>query len=304
MTKNNNNIFFKLIFCFILSCFFTPISATTFTVINTNDSGIGSFRQAITDANINVGNDFIDFNIPGAAPYSISLLSPLPIITDLVSINGTTQPGFVLVPIIELNGTLAGLGVDGITVSAGTCTIKGLIINSFSGNGILITTNGSNIITGNYIGTDATGTIDLGNTLSGIKVLSVSSNTIGGTIALNRNIISGNNANGIEITTNANSNLITGNYIGTNAAGNTSIGNNLSGISIQNNCNNNIIGGITAGDRSVISGNLNHGIYLLNNCTGTLIGAAYIGTDVSGTIDLGNSQDGIKVELPTLNAIG
>src|SRR5437899_724703 len=84
--------------------FFIPAFGATFTVLNTSDSGVGSLRQAIMDANNNPGADLISFQIPGTKPYTISPLSPLPSLTDPVTIDGTTQTGFTSQPIIQLNG--------------------------------------------------------------------------------------------------------------------------------------------------------------------------------------------------------
>lgn len=67
--------------------------AATYTVANTNNSGAGSFRQAIDDANSNPGLDTIDFNIPGTGPHVISLTSWLPAFTNQVIIDGYSQPG-------------------------------------------------------------------------------------------------------------------------------------------------------------------------------------------------------------------
>src|SRR5262245_55946603 len=77
--------------------------AATIAVTNTSDSGLGSLRQAILDSNASVGAlDTIMFGISGPGPYSIQPLSALPTITDPVIIDGTTQPGFVGAPIVEL----------------------------------------------------------------------------------------------------------------------------------------------------------------------------------------------------------
>lgn len=54
-----------------------PGKNSTFTVINTNNIGFGSLRQAILDANASPGLDDINFDIPGAGPHTINLLSPL-----------------------------------------------------------------------------------------------------------------------------------------------------------------------------------------------------------------------------------
>src|SRR5262249_50210034 len=105
-----------------------PTSLTTFTVTNTNDSGAGSLRAAIQSANASLGADAIAFNIAGPAPYVINLLSPLPSVTDPVQIDGTTQPGFSGTPLIQLNGTGAGSGTDGLVVLSGASTVKGLVI--------------------------------------------------------------------------------------------------------------------------------------------------------------------------------
>src|SRR5688572_10026955 len=86
-------------------------AAATFTVTNINDSGAGSLRQAITDANNAGTSDTIEFSIsPGTAPFTISTLSALPSITSPVTIDATTQPGFSAItprPVVELNGTSA-----------------------------------------------------------------------------------------------------------------------------------------------------------------------------------------------------
>src|SRR6185436_8327810 len=84
--------------------FANPASALVFTVTTTNDSGAGSLRQAILDANAASGPDSIYFNI-GSGPQIIRPSSALPIITGAVLIDGTTQPGYINVPIIRIDGT-------------------------------------------------------------------------------------------------------------------------------------------------------------------------------------------------------
>jgi hypothetical protein len=127
---------------------------STFTVLNTNDSGPGSLRQAMLDANSNPGPDTIRFQI-GTGSRTIHVgsggLGPLPVLTDPVVLDGTTQPGFVDHPLIELDGTSAGGGADGLSIVAGGSTIKGLVINRFQGNGIVLRTLGSNLIEGDYL---------------------------------------------------------------------------------------------------------------------------------------------------------
>ncbi len=130
---------------------------SSYTVTNTNDSGAGSLRQAILDANSNAGADLIQFSI-GSGQQTISPLSALPTITDTVTLDATTQPGWSSAPIIQLNGASAGAGAVGFNITAPNCTVKGFAINRFSGNGIVLGSgsNGS-VIAGNYIGLDTTG---------------------------------------------------------------------------------------------------------------------------------------------------
>ena len=152
-------------------------SAATFTVTNTDDAGAGSLRQAILDANANPGTDTIDFNIPGAGVHTISPATQLPSISDPVVIDGYSQPGaspntdpngFDGTLLIELSGAGAGPNVNGLDISAGGSTVRGLVINRFrglggSGNAIFPSTAGGNHIEGNFLGTDAGGTLAQGN---------------------------------------------------------------------------------------------------------------------------------------------
>ena len=135
----------------------------TFTVTNTADAGAGSFRQAILDANAapNPADDvdYIFFNIPGAGVHTITPLSQLPTVTDIVTIDATGDD--LVTPTVELNGSSAGAGANGLVLASTdpvlASFVAGLIINRFSGNGILITGD-SNGVGLSYIGTNAAGT--------------------------------------------------------------------------------------------------------------------------------------------------
>src|SRR5262249_31017005 len=85
-------------------------------VTNAKDSATGSLRQAILDSNAHPGADAIYFNIAGAGVHTIQPTSALPIITDAVTLDATTQPGFAGTPIIELDGTAAGLNTYGVAI--------------------------------------------------------------------------------------------------------------------------------------------------------------------------------------------
>ena len=173
--------------------------------------------------------------------------------------------------------------------------------NIISGNsdGISLSGGPGNIIEGNFIGTDHTGSNDLGNTI-GIGVTASSNNTIGGTSAGARNVISGN---GTEIRMQADNNLIQGNYIGVSATGGAFNYSNTTvlGINIFSSTGN-TIGGLTPAARNVISG---HSIGIsLNSTPSTTVQGNFVGTDAAGTARLGNTNIGINVQGSNNTVIG
>jgi len=266
--------------------------------------GLISLREAILAAN-NTPNsgvpDEIHFDIGAGGIQTIQPISALPTISDAVVIDGTTQLGYSGSPIIELDGTLTTWD-DGIVVSGGGTTIRGLVINRFDGGGIRIIGAGANVIEGNYIGTDISGNNALGNGGDGIEV-TTGGNRIGGTTAEQRNVISGNSQNGIRIHgAGATLNLVQGNYIGTNAAGTTVVANNMDGIQIES--SNNTIGGSAASAGNIVGGNLDDGISIDSGATGNTIQGNYIGTEASGSLNLANADNGIEVADGSSNVIG
>ncbi len=266
--------------------------AATFTVINTNVTGAGSLQQAIFDANANAGADVITFNI-ATGGLTITPTNALPNITDPVTIDGSTQPGFAGVPIIELNGTSAGAAVDGLRIATSNTVIRALVINRFLGDGIEITNGANNTVEGCYLGLNLAGLTDQGNSLNGILLTNAANNTIGGLTAASRNYIAGNNQNGVllngVLSTN---NVLLGNYIGLNT-NNADIGNSADGVNI--NAPANRIGGSVSGARNIISGNNSQGIEITALGANTVVRGNYIGTDGTGTLARGNSADGLWV---------
>ena len=286
-----------------------PQVASTFVVTNTNDSGSGSLRQAMTDANSNLGTDTIGFNIPGPGVHTIPLASPLPVILDPVIIDGTTQPGFASTPIIELNGTNATEppGVAGFQIRTGFTTVRGLVINRFPHDGIVLETGESAVIEGNFIGTDASGTKALGNGDNGVVAVGgasgteASKNIIGGTTSSARNIISGNHEHGVLMS--GAGNQVQGNFIGNDVSGAVEIGNLGSGVVSASGVNNEI-GGATQGRRNIISGNRVSGV-LVDSAGANLVQSNFIGTDVSGGSIVSNGAYGVLLTGPnTGNTIG
>ena len=289
--------FFKLLLVALFTTAFGNVgSAASFTVINTDDTGAGSLRQAILDANAAAGADTINFNIPGGGVRTISPASQLPTITGPVTIDGYTQPGASpntlavgnnAVLLIELSGASAGSGAIGLYVTTGPLTVRGLVINRFTGSGIrLDSVPGGSTIEGNFIGTDAAGTTGLGNQI-GIFLFTSPSNQIGGTAPAARNLISGNINAAIDTFITSN-NIVEGNYVGTDRSGTAVIANRGDqGILLRAQCDNNRIGGTGAGARNVISGHQNSGIFM-QGTVGNIVEGNYIGTDATGEVALGN----------------
>ncbi|HLJ92950.1 MAG TPA: right-handed parallel beta-helix repeat-containing protein [Gemmataceae bacterium] len=221
-----------------------------FSVTTTLDSGPGSLRQALLDADATPGPDTIRFAI-GTGVQTINLAAPLPAITQPTIIDGTSQPGYAGAPLIELNGAGAGAGADGLFIMAGGSVVRDLVINRFALSGIDVQTGGGNILQGNYIGTDVTGTLALGNGL-GVR-LATSNNTIGGTAAAAGNVIAGNGGDGIFISSGT-ANVVQGNFIGTDGTGMANLGNLNTGVHLLN-ASGNTIGGTANGAANVIGFN-------------------------------------------------
>jgi titin len=278
-----------------------------FTVTNTLDAGDGSLRWALEQANTAPGHDTIEFNIPGAGVHTIAPASALPALTDSggVTIDGYTQPGAApntLVVgdsarlLIELDGSSAGTEVDGLQLAAGSNTVRGLVINGFDRYGVFATTSDGNVITGNFIGTDPTGTLDRSTMSAGVFVASDAPNTrIGSTDPADRNVLSGNGdpgtRGGAGATLRSRGNVVAGNYIGTDASGVRALANvgdvnfgAINNFQEGNTIQNNVIAGNTGGV----------GILMYNSTFGsasplpTLIRGNTIGLGADGMTPLGN----------------
>jgi CSLREA domain-containing protein len=282
----------------------------TFTVSSNADPGDGicdescTLREAILAANDTAGADTIAFSLP-SDELTITPTTPLPPITDSVTIDGTTQPGFEGTPIVELNG--AAISPDcciesfgnGLTLEADNNTIRALVINGFTtpgwGAGIDIRASSDNNIEGNFIGTNTAGTAAQGN-LIGV-VVGGANNTIGG------NVLSGNQSRGLEIQgSSATGNSVVGNLIGTDATGAADLGNGGDALRVEG-ASLTVIGGTSAAERNVVSGNGGHGI-LLHNSTNNTVRGNYAGTNAAGTAAIANGIDGIAVDGGGANTIG
>ncbi len=224
----------------------------------------------------------------------------------------------------SIQGNYIGLGVDGSTgignSNCGICSANGANTNTIGGDGAgegnIISSNGvgaiyfagsggSNVIQGNYMGTDYLGTSVRGNNNFGITIDENDNNTIGGSNAGARNIISGNSGAGLSLTGGSNSNTVSGNYIGLGSDGSTVIGNGSGGVYIENPSSNNTIGGTTSDARNIISGNSDSGVVIAGSTANTnVVSGNYIGTDSTGAIDKGNATYGIVLDNSSSNTVG
>ncbi|MCA9263323.1 MAG: hypothetical protein KDA60_05720 [Planctomycetales bacterium] len=123
----------------------------TLVVANANDSGDGSLRNAIVEANGTTERDTITFDI-GIGVQVIRPQTALPAITNPLTIDGTSQPGYSGIPLIELDGAQAGDQVPGLTIDSSSVEIRGLSVSSFDGAGIHIVSGSNSTIAGNYVG--------------------------------------------------------------------------------------------------------------------------------------------------------
>jgi titin len=296
------------IICFTAVAAYIPSAYAQFVVTSWGDDTAppytaGEFRWAINQANTTPGADTVTFNIL-TAPYVISLNSPLMDITDEVWIDGSSQPG---APLIEIDGSAAG-AADGLyftdalpSASSDNSRVTQLAVHGFTGNGIVLDGGTGVTLDGNRLGTDWADTPGLGNTGYGVYIQNgAAANTIGGTAAVERNVISGNGG-GIAINGSTDT-TVEGNYIGTDSTGTVARGNSGWGIYIWNSATGNEIGGDTAGERNVISGN--GGGVGIQDSDGNTVNGNYIGIDVTGAVALGNTGQGVYLQNANTNTIG
>jgi len=269
----------------------------------------GSNTNADVSASGSYGvNDTIVFAISGAGVHTIVVDSAL-ILNKPAKIDGYSQSGSTPNTLGPGQGSNAKLQIEltisaagGFGLFAGSSTLQGVV---FNGKGIVLMNGGSNTIAGNFIGTDPTGSVAVAQTdLSGTPDVLIGSsspnNTIGGTAPAARNVISGAlQSKGILVASSGN--VIQGNLIGTNAAGDSALANSEGIYIALGGADNNLIGGASPGTGNVVSGNGFAGIEVdtLNN----LIQGNFVGTNAAGNAAVANGQYGIAV-AGTNNTVG
>jgi hypothetical protein len=286
-----------------VSFLFGLAQAAEFVVINTENDGAGSLRNAIQEANSSPGPDRIVFQISGPAPHTISLETPLPTITESVTIDAGGR-AVTDVRQIELDGRSAGLDAIGLDIAAPDCLVRGLCINGFSGYGILVDLGGRNKIQGNFIGTDPTGHLSRPNGQAAVAISDSAGNLIGGTQSHEVNLLSGNVTGVFVVGSGSFNNSIQGNFIGTDVTGTNALPNSRNGVLIFDAANNRV-GGPEAGARNVIAANGQSGIYLIGaEASFNTVAGNLIGVDATGKKPLGNQVDGVSIFAAARNLIG
>jgi CSLREA domain-containing protein len=247
-------------------------------------TGICTLRAAIEETNSLEGADTINFDpavFPPEAPATIWPASDLPPLADLDA--GTT-----------IDGSGAGVIVDGnddpnllfgLTLVSDNNVLRGLQIQRFPGDGVFIGENG-NTVEYCYIGTDAAGN-DLGNGWNGVNIQPLEetggSNTVGP-----GNVIGFNQLDGVMVM--GSNNVVQGNYIGTDAAGND-LGNSENGVYVFALLETE--GANTVGPGNVIGFNDFDGVVIWGS--DNVVQGNYIGTDAAGN-DLGNGANGVDIQ--------
>jgi hypothetical protein len=293
-----------------------PAAAATFDVKNANDSGAGSLRQAILDANAAAGADTITFTIPGAGVHTITLASALPSVTGSLTIDGYTQPGAsantlavgddaVLQVEIDVNA-LSGSGLQ-IDSTAPNTVVRGLAMRRAGGIALILVFGDNTVVQGNFLGTNAAGTASGPGSSYGVFV-GAANVLVGGTAPAQRNVIAGNSAN-INVqsfppfSASPASAVIQGNYLGTNGSGTAAITSNYGVVAIAGTADvvgTVTIGGTAAGAGNLISGNLLDGIRIdLGGASGTIgavtIQGNIVGLDATGANAVPNTGNAVAV---------
>ncbi|HWE35205.1 MAG TPA: right-handed parallel beta-helix repeat-containing protein [Isosphaeraceae bacterium] len=209
------------------------------------------------------------------------------------------------------NAALPNGGNGVAIVDSGACFVGGPganqtnVISGNGGDGVLIqgAKANANTVVANLIGTDVTGNFRVGNSRHGVEIDGASLTTVGAVVAAQGNVLSGNGGDGVHIAgANGANNVVVGNRIGVNAAGNGVLANLQNGVAVDGG-QNNAIGQANAAP-NVISGNNANGVLLTNGATGNTVVNNLIGTDQTGVVAIPNIGRGVLIQDSPSNTIG
>ena len=276
----------------------------TSNVIGSNGNGVGDqYKGNLISGNVQAGVQFLgtgtDYNVLAG------------------NLIGTDVSGTYAIPNSTSNqecGVFIGygaafniIGTDGI--DADPSGDRNVISGNRGYDGLVIQDGFDNIVAGNFIGTNASGLAALPNVGNGMEIKAGSQGNLIGTNgagvddAAERNVISGNDGDGIQIWhAGTSGNVVAGNYIGTNADGTAALGNGAAGIRIYDGASGNWIGvnsvfnPETPDEGNVISGNTSDGVEMSGAGTsGNFVAGNLIGTDATGTIAIANYA-GVEID--------
>ena len=281
-------------------------------LIGTTPSGTGQSANAGSGVLIGSGatSNTIGGNTAGARNIISGNSSNGVTITDSGTSGNVVEGNYIGINsagTAKLGNTIYGVRVD----SAGN-TIGGIAAIAGTGAGNVISGNGqsgllvgaSSLVEGNIVGLNAAGSSSLGNGFRGIDINVASSVTIGGTAGGAGNVISGNAGTNIQVSGGSNI-TIQGNIVGLDITGTAVQDNPGDGIQLNGTISS-VVGGTVTGARNIISGNRggDGGIYINAGATGDVVQGNYIGTDITGTLALGNTNSGVSIDSATNNTIG
>jgi parallel beta-helix repeat protein len=275
-----------------------------FTVSTLADSGAGSLRQAILDANAEAGFDLIDFTVAGVIRVGATAL---PTVTDGVIIAGNSAPGYAGKPVVRIDFQ----NTSGLTLAAGSefSRITALSLVDAAAAGVTVGASHAEL-SGNFIGVWGNGVTIEPNRGDGVLVQDGVSDTQIGTgnpeTSVVSNVISGNFGNGITIY--GDDSVVAANTIGADVSGTIPLGNRGHGIRITAGATGNLVGGVAIGgndptngvfirppEGNLISANRGCGVRIDSAATGNQLSGNFIGTSASGNKALGNWKDGVAI---------
>ncbi|MFK8026290.1 MAG: FG-GAP-like repeat-containing protein [Ilumatobacter sp.] len=259
---------------------------------NSDGSDECTLRAAIEEVNADADLGRVRFALPdtevghSASTWTITPASVLPAVSTTMSIDGRSQPEWTSDPIVMLDGASLGAGADGLTLTGSGSTIRGLVVSNFPDLGIDVDGGGGHTVAGNWVGLGLDGSTPAGNGTEGIN-LDSTGNTVGGPSVAARNVVSANGGEGIRDTDG--SNLIEGNWVGTDSTGLLDRGNVDEGVDL-----NGATGTVVR--NNVISGNDGNGLLFVSSNGATAVGNL-IGLGQDASTPLGNSEDGVSISV-------
>ena len=255
-------------------------------------SGACTLRAAIETANGQPGPDVVVFDLPGPGPWIIRPLSGLPTIEDPLHVDGSSQPGHVDAPVIELDGSSVAGFPNGLRVSTFDCRLTALAIHGFPASGLVLSSGGRHVIEGCHLGLDADGSVAPGNGVHGVHVVDSATNT------LLDNVIAANASHGLHVSGAASADvMILGNAIGSDPSGDTIQGQGLRGVSVSG-APRVILGGPAEGDGNRIVGSGTEAVALVQGASDGVVEGNVIGGEGAASNFLGlllHDADGHRV---------